>query len=53
VRYFNIKRSGENLVGVPKYSAYMLGEHTRLSTRDIMRDANKGMNVIFMFFTFF
>jgi hypothetical protein len=31
VSYFNIKRSGENQIGVPKYSAYILGEHARLS----------------------
>jgi hypothetical protein len=53
VRYFNIKRSGENLGGVPKYSACMWGEYAYLSRHDMMQGANKCMDVIFMFFTFF
>jgi hypothetical protein len=53
VSYFNIKRSEENLVRIPKYSAYMLGEMHDLSRRDMMRDANRYMNGIFMFLIFF
>jgi hypothetical protein len=53
VRYFNIKRSGEILVGNPKYSAYMLGGMHKLSRHDMMQDANRYMNGIFMFSAFF
>jgi hypothetical protein len=53
VRYFNIKQSRENHSRYPKYSAYMWGDNTKLSMRDMMRDASRWMDGIFMFSTFF
>jgi hypothetical protein len=53
VLYFNIKRSGETLDGYPKYSAYMLGKMHKLSRHDMMRDANRYMDGIFMSLIFF
>jgi hypothetical protein len=53
VSYFNIKQSKENHVGVPKYSAYMLGGMHELSRLDMMQDANRHMDGIFMFLIFF
>ena len=53
VSYFSIKRSGGNLVGVPKYSAYLLGGNAKLSTFVMMRDANRYMDGILRFLTFF
>jgi hypothetical protein len=53
VSYFNIKRSGEILGEYPKYSAYMLGGMHELSTRDMMRDAKRHMDGIFMILAFF
>ena len=53
VSYFKIKRSGENLVGVPKYSAYLLGGNAKLSTFDMMRNANRHMDGILRFLTLF
>jgi hypothetical protein len=53
VSYFNIKRSGENHNRRPKYSAYMLGAMHELSRLDMMQDANRHIDGIFMFSTFF
>ena len=51
--YFKFNQSGETLVGVPKYSAYLLGGKEKLSTFDMMRDANRHMDGIFRFSAFF
>jgi hypothetical protein len=54
VSYFNIKWSGENQVGVPKYSGGSLRvKHTRSTRHDMMRDANWDTDGIFMFNAFF
>jgi hypothetical protein len=52
VRYFKVKRSGEILVGNLKYSAYMLGGMYELSRHDMMQDANRCVDIIFMFLMF-
>ena len=54
VSYFIFKRSGETLVGVPKYSAhFVISGYAKLSMSDMMRDENRCMDGIFMFSAFF
>jgi hypothetical protein len=54
VRYFNIKRSRENQDGIPKCSGGSIRvKHTRANMGDMMRDANRDMDGIIMFLSFF
>jgi hypothetical protein len=49
VFYLNIKRSRETLVGVRNTPRFQLGENASLPMFDMMRDATRDKNVIFMF----
>ena len=53
VSYFNIKRSGETLVGVRNTPHICQVEYAKISRHDMMRDANMHMDGIFIFLTFF